>query len=215
MLTKDSSSPILPRKAPVQARSQARFARILEVANQLIIDHGVDLVSMKDISIAADISIASLYQYFPEKAAIIATLAHKYNGEGEECVEEYVAKIKTPEDVTPALHDIVDSYYEFFRQVPGSYAVWQATQADARLHHIDEDHCEKVAKIIANGLVTANSKLAKEEAYNHGLLLTVLIAAIIRKLATYHLSDAKCLIESYKSLHIESTIEAIFASTRK
>jgi len=206
----DSSSPILPRKAPVQDRSQIRFSRILEVANQLIVDQGVALVSMKDISQTAEISIASLYQYFPEKAAIIATLAHKYNVAGEQCVKEIISNIKKPEDVTPAIYAIVDSYHDFFREVPGSYAIWQATQADTRLYHIDEQHCEKVAQIIAQGLITANPQFSKEEAHSHGLLLTILLAAIIRKIATYPQSNAKSLISLYKSTHITPTIRTLF-----
>jgi len=206
----DSCSPILPRKAPVQNRSQIRFARILEVANQLIVDQGVDLVSMKDISLTAEISIASLYQYFPEKAAIIATLAHKYNIEGEQCVEEIISNIQKPADVTPALYAIIDSYHDFFRKVPGSYAIWQATQADIRLYHIDEQHCEKVAQIIAHGLITADPQFSKKEALSHSLLLTILLAAIIRKIATFPPSDAKKFISLYKSTHLAPTIRTLF-----
>jgi len=64
---------ILPRKEPVQARSRVRFERILEVAVELIVARGMDAVAMSEIAKAAEISIASLYQYFPDKTAIIAT----------------------------------------------------------------------------------------------------------------------------------------------
>ena len=147
-----AAAPILPRKEPVQARSRARFDRILAEANELIINSGVDAVAMSEIAQKAEISVASLYQYFPDKAAIIASLADRYNQSGQECVQSRFAEVQSASDLKPALADVLDDYFVFFRDVPGSYAVWQATQSDARLHHIDEDDCDLHAKTMAAGI---------------------------------------------------------------
>lgn len=132
---------VLPRKEPVQERSRLRFERILHEATGLIDARGVDAVSMKDIAAAAEISIASLYQYFPDKAAIIATLADRFYREGQTCIQALFASVKTAEELTEALNGMVDSYFECFQLMPGAYGIWQATQSDRRLQKLDEEDC--------------------------------------------------------------------------
>ncbi|MEC8040471.1 MAG: DUF4457 domain-containing protein, partial [Pseudomonadota bacterium] len=130
---------ILPRREPVQERSRKRFERILEEATGLIDAQGVDAVAMKEIAAAAEISIASLYQYFPDKAAIIATLADRFYREGQTCVQSLFATVADTASFEAALLGMVDSYYGCFLEMPGAFAIWQATQADRRLQLLDEE----------------------------------------------------------------------------
>src|SRR4051794_33159501 len=74
------------RRAPSQQRSRDRVERILAVAAELIAKGGSDAMKMSELAEQADISIGSLYQYFPDKSAIILTLAARYNAEGRACI---------------------------------------------------------------------------------------------------------------------------------
>jgi len=65
-------------RAPVQARSQQRVEQILDASKALILEHGCAGLKMSDIATTAGISIASIYQYYPNKQAIIAALATHY-----------------------------------------------------------------------------------------------------------------------------------------
>jgi len=188
---------ILPRKEPVQERSRTRFALILGVFRDLTIEKGVDAVSMKEVAEVASISIASLYQYFPDKAAIIATLADRYNRESEDCVAEIIANVQKASEIEIA--------------VSGAYAIWQATQADVRLHQIDEGHCESVTAIIAKGFKVALPKLSKKESIRHGRLFTILIAAVVRKAVTLPPAEAKVLLSAYKAHHIHPSVSNLLA----
>ena len=51
----------------------------LSCASTLIEKSGSDAMRMSDVAEMAGISIGSLYQYFPDKGAIIRTLAERYN----------------------------------------------------------------------------------------------------------------------------------------
>ncbi len=42
---------------------------------------------MSEVAEKAGISIGSLYQYFPDKSAIVRTLAERYNAYSRECIE--------------------------------------------------------------------------------------------------------------------------------
>jgi AcrR family transcriptional regulator len=77
----------MPRRAPMQQRSRERVERILEVASALIAATGSDAMRMSEVAEKSGISIGSLYQYFPDKGAILRTLAERYNAQGRECIE--------------------------------------------------------------------------------------------------------------------------------
>ncbi len=189
---------IQPRKEPVQERSRERFERILEVALELIVTKGVDAVAMSEIASNSQISIASLYQYFPDKAAIVATLADRFNQEGRRCVEEAFAHVQAPTDMITALHEMIDGYLEFFTETPGPRAIWQATQADLRLHFIDEEDCEAHSSIISRALQRVSPKVAPDEAFRLGRVLTCTVAMVVRNATTQDLAEAKACVDLCK-----------------
>ena len=66
------------RSAPQQERSRLMVERILTAGAQVLTDHGYDAATTNRIAEAAGISPGSLYQYFPDKEAIIAEVVDRY-----------------------------------------------------------------------------------------------------------------------------------------
>ncbi|MFN4290650.1 MAG: TetR/AcrR family transcriptional regulator [Permianibacter sp.] len=65
---------VLPRRQPRQARSRQTVERLLEAADRLLSQHGLLAFNTNAVAAAAGLDIASLYQYFPSKEAIIYSL---------------------------------------------------------------------------------------------------------------------------------------------
>jgi AcrR family transcriptional regulator len=65
------------RRRPKQARSQATYDSILEAAAQLLAREGADGLNTNRIAERAGVSIGTLYQYFPGKAAILLATAQR------------------------------------------------------------------------------------------------------------------------------------------
>ena len=65
---------IFPRKQPKQARSAELVSVILEAAIQVLVKEGAARFTMARVAAKAGVSIGSLYQYFPNKAAILFRL---------------------------------------------------------------------------------------------------------------------------------------------
>lgn len=65
------------RKQPHQARSQATVEAIVEAAAHLIGCKGLDGFNTNAVAERAGVSIGSLYQYFPNKDAIMAALIRR------------------------------------------------------------------------------------------------------------------------------------------
>jgi len=66
--------PLASRKAPRQARSNDLVAAILEAAIQVLEKEGAARFTTTRVAEKAGVSVGSLYQYFPNKAAILFRL---------------------------------------------------------------------------------------------------------------------------------------------
>jgi len=69
-----------PRKAPRQSRSQATVTAILDATARILVERGFAAMSTNAVAERAGVSVGSLYQYFPNKEALIAAL-HARHGE--------------------------------------------------------------------------------------------------------------------------------------
>jgi AcrR family transcriptional regulator len=67
-------TPISPRKVPQQARSASLVATILEAAVHVLVKEGAQRFTTARVAERAGVSVGSLYQYFPNKAAILFRL---------------------------------------------------------------------------------------------------------------------------------------------
>jgi AcrR family transcriptional regulator len=65
---------ISPRKQPQQARSNELVAATLQAAVQVLAKEGAQRFTMARVAEKAGVSLGSLYQYFPNKAAILFRL---------------------------------------------------------------------------------------------------------------------------------------------
>src|SRR5436305_13842349 len=62
------------RRVPVQGRSVARVARMLDACAELIDDLGYDGLTTTLLAERAGVAIGSVYQFFPDKRAIVQAL---------------------------------------------------------------------------------------------------------------------------------------------
>lgn len=67
-----------PRKRPRQARSKATVDSILDATTRVLIKHGFDSLTTNAVASAAGCSIGSLYQYFPNKEALVSALIDRH-----------------------------------------------------------------------------------------------------------------------------------------
>jgi AcrR family transcriptional regulator len=68
----------IPRKKPTQARSRATFEAIIEGGAQVLVEDGFHQMTTNSIAERAGVSIGSLYQYFPNKEAIVASIVERF-----------------------------------------------------------------------------------------------------------------------------------------
>ena len=72
-----SNPSLSPRKSPRQARSQATHDALLQAATQILSCEGLKGFNTNAIAARAGTSVGSLYQYFPNKDALMLALIHR------------------------------------------------------------------------------------------------------------------------------------------
>lgn len=77
-IEQDSDSVIEPRKLPQQQRARNTVQRILDATDTIIAEGGLQAVTTNKIAVQAHINISSLYQYFPNKDAVINALIQRH-----------------------------------------------------------------------------------------------------------------------------------------
>ena len=68
---------LTPRNAPIQKRALERRAKILEVTAELLEEVGQDDLTTILVAKRAEMSVGTLYHYFPNKYAILYALAEQ------------------------------------------------------------------------------------------------------------------------------------------
>lgn len=70
-----------PRKAPKQARSREMVEIILAATARVLVREGYEGMTTNRVAEVAGVSVGSLYQYFPNKESLLATLMERHLGE--------------------------------------------------------------------------------------------------------------------------------------
>jgi AcrR family transcriptional regulator len=101
---------ITPRKQPRQARARETVEVILQAATYILQKSGYETMTTNQIADRAGVNIASLYQYFPNKQAILAELARRHVNEARGRLAETLGELRTKRRVS--LRDAVRAMIE-------------------------------------------------------------------------------------------------------
>jgi AcrR family transcriptional regulator len=202
-------------RAPTQQRSRERVERILAVATALIAREGSDALRMSEIAEAAAVSIGSLYQYFPDKSAVLREIAERYNAEGRRCVQLLLDPVKDEAGLLAALMDTVDGYYAMFQAEPVMRDIWSATQADKTLLDLDladvQAHGAMLAAVLRRLKPRRDIQRLEADCY----LIMHLLAAAVRQAIALEAGAGAALLASFKRLVLQpAVLEALGAKGR-
>jgi AcrR family transcriptional regulator len=200
----------LARLVPTQKRSRERFERILACATEVMVEKGSEAFRMSDIVERTGIAFGSLYQYFPDKTAIIGTLAERYNTIGHECVRRELSALKKRGDLHAVLCGITDSYYQFFRDEPVTRDIWQATQADRVLQKLDQEDGAFLAGLLSSALRSVAPDVSEAALSAFSQLMILLMAGAVRHAIALPPREGRRILALFKRMLPKdlSTLEA-------
>jgi AcrR family transcriptional regulator len=105
------------RKVPVQGRSVARVQRMLDACAAIVDEVGYDRLTTTLLAERAGVAIGSVYQFFPDKRAVVQALAHRNLAA---YLERLTGRLAGGVDGWwQAVEVAVDDYIRMHRTVPG------------------------------------------------------------------------------------------------
>jgi AcrR family transcriptional regulator len=115
--------PLEPRRKPVQRRSAATVDRILKAAAQVFERHGYAAGTTNRIAAKAKVSIGTLYQYYPNKDAVLLALVERHLNDGVQMLMPLLAELATQPPLRQALDRALDAMLELHRHQPTLHRV--------------------------------------------------------------------------------------------
>jgi AcrR family transcriptional regulator len=84
------------RKRPRQERARATFDAVLDAAGEVITERGYAAMTTNAVARRAGVSIGSLYQYFPDKTAILVCLLERHIREMQPVIAKGLEALTEP-----------------------------------------------------------------------------------------------------------------------
>lgn len=148
------------RRKPVQQRSARRVSQMLDASAQLLDEVGYEALTTTLIAKRAGVAVGSLYQFFPDKRAVVQALTQRNFEHFMQVAQERLGEIDSTHwwDFVDALLDV---YLQMHRELPGFSKVHFGDVVDVNLLDEQRDNNKVVADAIVN-LLTTNLHLPPE-----------------------------------------------------
>ena len=195
------------RRKPTQQRSRERQERILAMATQLIADKGSDQLKMSEIAERSEISIGSLYQYFPDKSSVIRTLAERYNAESRRCIAEAMEAVEDARGLQAAYSQLLDQYYEIVMATPVMRDIWSGMQADKQLLQLELGESRVAGALLSQAMLRVYPDCDEQQVEESAFLIWHLGEATMRLAVTCAPDEGRALVEAFKRMSLREIME--------
>ncbi len=110
------------RRVPTQARSREKVDRALNAAASLLEREGADSITLPRVAQEAGVSVGALYQYLPDRDAIVEALSATYYARLEALMDRLVAQLSQsrPDDPVGA---VIEAMADLYRDASGTRAL--------------------------------------------------------------------------------------------
>lgn len=165
------------RRQPQQARGQRRVNKILDAASDVFSEIGYEAATTNLIAIRANTSIGSLYQFFPNKEAILSALAHRYTHQLGHLLHTHLDHGMFP--LPTFLERMVDGLAEYYRVTPAFQPMFRATPSSPAMNSAAESVCRQIVERLAEKLSTENGELSLDKGTFYAEITVFIMRALI------------------------------------
>jgi len=142
-----------PRKRPTQARSRDTVTTILNATTRILVKHGFDGLTTNAVAHAAGVSIGSLYQYFPNKEALVAALIEQHIEDMNAAITAELARVATL-PIAAAARAVIE-------------LTFRAHAIDPELHRVLTEQVPRIGRL---------AKLRQMDEISHRMVVAMLVA---------------------------------------
>ncbi len=111
------------RRLPSQARSRERVQRLLDTADELIGSDGLTGLTVPLLAARARVPVGTIYQFFPDKSALLDAVAERYMQQSLEVMSELVDSIAELR-WEAAVDAVIEQFASVYRDHPTFCEIW-------------------------------------------------------------------------------------------
>ncbi len=187
------------RRRPVQSRGQMRVVKILDIAAKVFNEVGYETATTNLIAARAEVPIGSLYQFFPNKAAIVATLAERYRSDVHTHFAQIFAALSTGKAKQGQITDwVIDGLAALQESQPGFRSIFLDTKV-ALLVDADALHRE-IIEWIERFFALSFPSLTVDQRHLHAVVCVTLVKALLGQAAMLAAKNRQQMIEEAKAV---------------
>jgi AcrR family transcriptional regulator len=170
-----------PRKTPVQARSTASVNAILDATIQVLLRVGKERLTTTRVALRAGVSVGTLYQYFPNKSALLQAVLKRHLDEVTEAVER-ACKEQQGATLRQMATALITAFFEAkIRNAKTSVALYSVS-SDVDGAKIVQQTGTRTHKAIVEMLASSRDRLATDPHTVASLLQGMMVGVIRRML---------------------------------
>ena len=161
-----------PRKSPVQARSSASVEAILDATLQVLLSVGKERLTTTRVAMRAGVSVGTLYQYFPNKSALLAAALRRHLGHTRDAVREVIPTLREA-SLEEMMSTIATAFLAAKMREPETGVALYSVSADVDGFSVVREIGDEL-----HTMVVALLKTAKERVSDPDCVASVLLGAI-------------------------------------
>lgn len=186
-------------RMPKQSRSQQRVDMILSAARKIIGERGSTNLSIADIASEAGITPGSIYQYFPNRSAVLAALAEQYLNELGERIA--VVLDESPKDFASTvekLDELIEVFFQMNMKDPVMRDILLGLATDKSLREMNRQDSEEKVRMFCAAFAPVLTAEQQREFPLTALLIVEFVEAVVRSSLDLPALEARRMIDRLK-----------------
>jgi AcrR family transcriptional regulator len=155
------TSTLKPRKTPVQARSAQTVDAILQATIQVLLAEGKERLTTTQVAHRAGVSVGTLYQYFPNKRALLQASLKRHIDGVSRAIEEACAQHRS-KGLLEMGTALISAYLDAKMRDMQASATLYAVSSDVDGAAISRAASARLRRTVADLFATAREGLAKD-----------------------------------------------------
>jgi AcrR family transcriptional regulator len=140
------------RKIPAQRRAEATLKHLLATSAQLLEEVGIDGFNTNLLAERAELRVATIYRYFPNKLSILCALVQQLTDRLKESIMPIGDLSDPARDWREVINSVIDSYIATGRSQPGFTAIRRALLAVPELRAIERSLVQEISALIVTAM---------------------------------------------------------------
>ncbi|MBV9175330.1 MAG: TetR/AcrR family transcriptional regulator, partial [Chloroflexi bacterium] len=147
----DFSDTVRHRRLPSQARSRERVQRLLDTADTLIGADGFGALTIPLLASSAHMPVGSIYQFFPDKSAIVDAVAARYMQlwlDEMQRLTDRIVKLRWE----AAVDTVIEHFAGMYREHPTFCELWLNGHLTPSARERDRRNNDELANVLVGQL---------------------------------------------------------------